>query len=369
MSAFCHVDDAYNQIKNDDIDLDKLAREVNEQKKRNAHDIYRNYRVDQTALERGVAAYNNLQRDGKDKGTDVPHITKGFFSAQGEYSDLTTMYDGNEDSGLLISDIIEQKRPQRKLRIKRKKTTNDILKDMVKNTYYDSVNDMQGLNDNEDHNNDRALEISSISDSNSELSDISDISYLNDESSFDTLISNSYVNSHSKPLSKLKPKKLKKKKRPDSNITLEDIYHEIRLGSKYTQRADEAARNVRRKKAKRCIDYDLQSVDSLESLESGESLLEHINECSRCRDQVVDLIRKSRTTKKSELMDQIVSNMNRSNTSDERSTDLVANSDGNAQVSEENGGYELKEILTVCLIGFLVIIILDLTINYKTRFQ
>ena len=33
---------------------------------------------------------------------------------------------------------------------------------------------------------------------------------------------------------------------------------------------------------------------------------------------------------------------------------------------EDKTTLELKEILTVCLIGFLVIVILDMTINYRT---
>jgi hypothetical protein len=362
MSAFCHVDDAYNLINKEDVDLDKLAREVNDQKKRKAQDIYRNYRADQSTLSRGVAAYNNLQRGGHDKGTDIPHITNGFFSAQGDYSDLTTMYDNQydnqNDTGLLITDIIDKKKqePKRRLRVKRKKnpkTKNDILKDMVKHTYYNSVDDMQGYPEGRSD-----LEISSISDSMSELSDIS---FLDDVSN-DTLISRTYTDSHSKPLSKLKPKKSKK----SEQITLEDIYREIKLGSKYTQRADEVAKNARKKKHKRCIDYDIKSADSLGSLESGESLLEHINDCSRCRDHVVGLIRKSRETKKSDLMGKIVESMG--------SRDITEGTVDNdhsdkLDISEEKDmGFELKEILTVCLIGFLVIIILDLTINYRSRF-
>ena len=34
MTAFCHVDNAYNKINNEHIDLDKHARQVNQSKKK-----------------------------------------------------------------------------------------------------------------------------------------------------------------------------------------------------------------------------------------------------------------------------------------------------------------------------------------------
>jgi len=382
MSAFCHVDDAYNQINHNDVDLDKLAREINEQKKQNARDIYRNYRTDQETLSRGVTAYNNLQRDGYDKETNIPNITQGFFSAQGEYADISSIYDNKNETGLLISDIIDEKKqlPKKNIRVKKKRsnldsnTTNDILKNMISNKYYNNeIEGISKINNNNfssksyDSKDNGDLEISSISDSMSELSDIS---YIHDDESADTLISNPIQYSHSRPLSKMKPKLIKNRQEKDSAITLEDIYREIKLGSNYTQKADETARNVRKKKAKRCIDYDLQSIDSLSSLESGESLLEHINACSRCRDHVIDLIRKNRQNKKSDLMERIVGGMNKTY-DDVKNTDIQDNNIKDNNIKEDMddtnnyGGFALKEILTICLIGFLVIIILDLTINYK----
>jgi len=358
MSAFCHVDDAYNRINNDDVDLDKMARQVNEQKKRKARDIYRNYRTDQATLSRGIDAFNSLSRGGYDKGTDIPQMTQGFFSAQGEYSDITAMYDNKNDGGLLISDIIGDKKSDKKsLLIKRKRkkrmAKKDILKDMAKNTYY-APDDLDNMDN---------LEISTIADS--DLSEISDLSFLDDASS-DTLISNSYGNSYnrsySKPLSKMKTKTPKKSQSKAEQITLEDIYREIKLGSKYTKKADETAKNVRKRNSRKCIDYDLQSIDSLESLESGESLLEHINNCNRCRDQVVDLIRKSRDAKQSKIESMISESEVERDISKKLSTESVK------KTKMDMTGFELKEILTVCLIGFLVIIILDLTINYRSRF-
>ena len=75
---------------------------------------------------------------------------------------------------------------------------------------------------------------------------------------------------------------------------------------------------------KKCIDFDLHSVDSLESLESGESLLGHIRKCKDCKHKVSELVR---THKKKENKFDI---------------------------------YQYKEIMAICLIGFLIILILDL---------
>lgn len=377
MTAFCHVDDAYNPRIKDDVDLDKMAREVNEQKKRNAQDIYRNYRKDTNTLARGVTAYNNIKRDEYDKGTHVPDITQGFFSAQGDYTDLINTLDNQDTSALLISDIIEKKKnpkinnldmnlnypeSKRKLRVKRKNKDTNFLNNVpkantfMKNTINDNANDwaISSISESDDYSADLQLNPDTVS-------ELSDISFLDDKSD-DTLISNIYLNSHSKPLSKIKPKKIN-----EDQITLEDIYREIKLGSKFNQKADEAARNFRKKKAKRCIDYDLQSIDSLESLESGESLLEHINDCERCRNHVVELIRKSKKNRKTELMGQIVEGMNkRTNIIEEElnaSDEVLSNNSMNAA----DNGFDLKELFTICLIGFLVIIILDLTINYKNK--
>jgi hypothetical protein len=394
MSAYCQVDDAYNTGIIDNVDLDKLAREVNEQKKRNARDIYHNYRNDQSTLSRGISAYNNLSRGGNDKGTEIPHMSKGFFSAQGEYSDLTALYDNSNDGGMLISDICEQKgkdeniKPKRKLRVKRKnrtKTKKDILNDMVKNTYYNKK-----YADVENHNNrrDTSLELSSISDSDDSfdrnISEISDISYLDDSSDSDTLITNAFQ-AHSKPISKHKSKKRK------DPITLDDIYREIRLSSKFPSSSHSDKNTSSKSKhnhTKKCIDYDLQSIDSLESLESGESLLEHINYCERCRDHVIGLIRKSRKNKRNDLFsamttnsigsDVTIKNKNKNKNQNDDTIENMVNdiqsssnkSDSQNDIVGENkdaSGLELKEILTVCLIGFLVIIILDLTINYRSN--
>lgn len=112
------------------------------------------------------------------------------------------------------------------------------------------------------------------------------------------------------------------------------------------------------KKSKRhkCIDFDLMSIDSIESLESGESLLHHIRFCNECKMKVLSLIKNKKNDKFNENQ---LSLYNVSNTSPieinvEKQTDFFS-----------FNVPELKEILIVCLIGFLIIIILDLIMRIE----
>jgi len=90
----------------------------------------------------------------------------------------------------------------------------------------------------------------------------------------------------------------------------------IKTKSKYSDKRSSDNPN------KKCIDFDLHSVESIESLESGESLLGHIRKCKDCKHKVSELV-KTHKKKKFDI-------------------------------------FQYKEILAICLIGFLVIIILDL---------
>ena len=90
----------------------------------------------------------------------------------------------------------------------------------------------------------------------------------------------------------------------------------IKTKSKYSDKKSSDNPN------KKCIDFDLHSVESIESLESGESLLGHIRKCKDCKHKVSELV-KTHKKKKFDI-------------------------------------FQYKEILAICLIGFLVIIILDL---------
>lgn len=108
-----------------------------------------------------------------------------------------------------------------------------------------------------------------------------------------------------------------------------------------------------------CEDFDLSSVDSLESLDSGESLLKHIRNCQNCRKKVTDLIKKHTDNKKHTSCIDTDNN-------------IIKDKDINTNIKDKNikkqrTSYfqlpELKEIITICMIGFLIIILLDLLIK------
>lgn len=416
MSTYCQIDDAYSAKITDDVDLDKMAREVNEQKKDAARDIYKNYRDNQTSLTRGITAYNNLNRGSIDSGTEIPHMAKGFFSAQGDYTDLTTMYDENNATGLLISDICKQKvaeqkskrrKPRRNagdntkrqdmknLRVKKRSPTSktsEMMKDIVANTYYSGMA------------HDKSLDLSSISNSSESdamaESDIleaqsaeSDFSISSadltegEPSDTDTLLSVNYnreslntYNNHERHDGQYgqhrqhneRYESHDQRNHAKNDLTMQEIYDEIRSASRVPK-----SRTGHRRK---CIDYDLLSADSLESLDSGESLMDHIRDCERCRDHVIGLVRKNKSKKRytsirkgTSEMARELSSFNPSGTAINSIDNLaIEQYDPNGSVTtaaandEDKTTLELKEILTVCLIGFLVIVILDMTINYRT---
>ena len=69
----------------------------------------------------------------------------------------------------------------------------------------------------------------------------------------------------------------------------DEINKEVITKSKYTKRYEG---HKKKEKRELCHDFDLNSVDSLESLESGESLLEHARKCPECKKKLMDLIKK-----------------------------------------------------------------------------
>ena len=388
MSGYCQIGDAYklqnlqntrnnhntHNIDADDIDLDKLARQVNEQKKQNSRDIYHTHRTNpqheyehnqnhnqnnnqnnnQTHA-KGIDAFRKLKT--YDKGTE-PRPMTGFFSAQGEYSSAAdldnnhahNLYDPT-GSGLSISDV--------KLIVKKKdRKTNPVLR---KNKY-----------DTEAEISDRLI----LSDSQSELSDISDISDVSNLSDISD-ISLSSVPGYSYGLN---PKPKQKTK----TITLEDIYREVKSNNK-NAKPDKAKSNKAMAKLKsnkadkweairpktRCIDHDLQSIDSLESLGSGISLLDHLKDCGRCKARVIELIRKSRADNNriDKNTDRLAENFKHDPIDDGfdqiKENTQAAQPDKTEHDNVEHHTLEIKEILTVCLIGFVVIFILDMAINYR----
>ena len=359
MASFCHFNDTYinKNILSNNTDLDKLAREVNNNKKMRSRDIYNKYRNTQNSLENGIAAYNSLHDAKMDKGTKISPVMDGFFSAQGDYSDLTQQkYDPKDNSGTLISDIYNKKKASQK---KLKKKSKKIIKSKPKFKEESEVDiSLDSPSCDEDPERDHALmmrmEGQMYLDNNSSDSNSSD-----DSSSFSSISwSTQEIDRQVKTKSKFKPKK--------------------------------------KSKRHKCIDFDLRSVESLESLDSGESLLRHIRFCHECKDKVMELIRKHKSDKlhklmkkkhknksshidftESEVKDKVSKNKKSSN--NDKNNKKSSNNDKNNKKSIDNtkvnntestglenidsGNLQFKEIVTIFLIGFIVIILLDLVMK------
>jgi hypothetical protein len=309
MDSYCDINNTYinnnkgilpnNQIQS--RDLEKIARQINNDKRTKTKDVYRQYR-------------NNTKCDSNNSIIVSPHHqssdinmtcfsnnngSSGFYSAQGDY--LENKYQPNNTSGTLIHDINNNN----KISIKHRKSK------------YDDISlDTPSLNCDSDSST----------------------------SSSDSL---------------------------NSSLTwnIKEIDKQIKSKSKFDTK--------KRSKRHKCIEFDLNSVDSLESLDSGESLLRHIRFCTECKDKVIDLIRKNKSNQK--------------NTPDNKLINEIKNLDLNHKIIENMDNYtdenhyiskpkplhekskichspqklesfipEIKEIITVCLIGFLIIMILDL---------
>jgi hypothetical protein len=301
-------------------DLEKLARQINNNKKAKTKDIYQKYR---TNPNNSSHAFSNMIISQADKGTKIlPYYLNGsmgaadfaanipskdtrqgpkqpmsgFFSAQGEYAEFQ-----NKDS-------------------------DDVSK---------------------------AKDISMGSDGII-LDTPSDNSSFNSSNSSDSLSSLSWntkkIDKHIKTKSKFNTKK--------------------------------------RSKRHKCMDFDLDSVDSLESLDSGESLLRHIRICTICKEKVINLIKKHNFDKNEnnrKKCDHIIDSINMisddkeikviKEMKDDKDNKDVKDYKEDKEIKEniieniKNNTYfkipELKEIITVCLIGFLIIIILDLMMRSK----
>jgi hypothetical protein len=191
-----------------------------------------------------------------------------------------------------------------------------------------------------------------------------------------------------------------------------DIDKHIKSKSKFNTK--------KRSKRHRCVDFDLDSVDSLESLDSGESLLRHIRFCKECKDKIMGLIKKhkSHNRKKTITNSEIKSNLKLNEKNNLVSTnekceniiqsvkqlmgsdyknkndqlidglridnfdDLTKNKEDEYinkynEITKDSTSNktantdslvkfpEIRDIITVCLIGFIVIVILDLLMKNK----
>ena len=311
MTSFCHINEAYTNkgIISSDTDLDKLAREVNNKKKLKSRDIYKQYRRSQNDLHDAAQSLNGFFKSGYDKGTEpLPMGENAMMNSPINYAN----YNHKNMSGTLIADICKD-------REKNKSTSRNKFPKIDKTVYFkDSDSDNISLNTPSENS----------SDSSSQSSSFSSISW-------DTKTIN--------------------------------IDKEIKTKSKYN--------NKKKSKRHKCMDFDLDSVDSLESLDSGESLLRHIKYCQECKKKVLELIRKHKTGELKKMNDRYNSKDGGHipTVSEIKHVDtypVTKNHDSKVKKQEEcneddSEYYTLKEIITVCLLGFLIIIILDIVMRNK----
>ncbi|VBB18256.1 hypothetical protein YASMINEVIRUS_719 [Yasminevirus sp. GU-2018] len=381
MDSYCDINNAYtdkgvlinnfNSASTDANSLEKLARQVNSNKKSRTKDVYRQYRKNTVDMAHDAQAFNEFLVNQTDKSVrPTPYFQRsndsgvspsavipdgkagGFYSAQGDY--LENTYRPSSTSGTLIKNIMKEQEIKKEGK-KKKKTPK----------YEDVSLDTPSQKDSE-----------SSDSSNSSSSSFSSITW-------DT----------------------------------REIDKQVKTKAKFDSK--------KKSKRHKCIDFDLDSVDSLESLDSGESLLRHIRFCRECKDKVIDLIRKNKSSHKhlSKLSHNTLHSLSALNTAvggklngvdeskfeynnydlydhvNEPSTEIITERGGdgsrssrgrkqthsvehmnddcsdektnkNVNTSNQKSGQEssmpeIKEIVTVCLIGFLVIMILDLMMRAK----
>ena len=286
IDSYCNVNDAYSSINKNEVSLDHMARQINNNKKKNRTDIYNQFRNSSDQAQKSINAFNNLQLLQNDKDIMINLNNRnegGFYSAQGEYAPYTP----KNKSGTIIK----------------------------KNQIHENGSNM-------------SLSIDTPS--------------YNSNNSIDNSMDNSMDNSRYSL----------------STINTEEIDEHVKTKSKFNKRS-----KFNKIKRHHCIDFDIDSADSLESLDSGESLLKHIKSCQKCKEKVIDLINKHKNSKKCISLSLL----------DNDIVDATPNLQkiSKQQTSKNNlfndsGSFlwlwspEIKEIVTVCLFGFLIIIMLDL---------
>lgn len=297
IDSYCNINDTFSNVNS----LDHMARQVNNNKKKNKTDIYNQFRKASDQTHRSIEAFNNLQLLQNDKDTTINLNNKdgGFYSAQGEYAP----YVPKNKLGTLIKTPSSNPSPG----------SNSGPSYGASYSHIDKNNDES----NDNYNNDASLSIeidTPSCDSNYSLSTIS----------------------------------------IDSTISTEEIDKHIKTKSKFDKKS-----KINKIKRHHCIDFDIDSVDSLESLDSGESLLKHIKSCKKCKEKVIDLINKH---KNSMCIDNVKMNQYKiqHNPESEIGSKLGSKKDSSEGFLTMMWSPEIKEIVTICLFGFLIIIMLDL---------
>lgn len=307
--AYCHVNDAFNadHLNND---LDVMARKVNDNKRLKNNDIYKSFRKNNAYLNsNGCDTLVDSPDDPSDglngmNGSvgSVGRCVDGFYTRQGEYMNNNPLIMADKES-----------------RIKELKMEKNI-KGIHDNTY-------RGV----DHSEAISLDTPSDVDSDSFSSD------------------------------------------EKNTISTDEIKNEVIAKSKYTKNyCGKNQMNVHLEKRHigkrdKCYDFDLISVDSLESLESGESLLEHAHKCYDCKKKLMDLIKKNHKKEKKEKNKHYREpNINLTKPPvhlNNRSVDMDVKPRRQKNMEVVYDYMELKNILIVCMIGFMIIVLMDIIIR------
>lgn len=348
MDSYCDINNAYtgkgvlinkfDHVDDNIYSLEKMARQVNSDKRSKTKDMYHQYRNNVThsnlSSAHGTRQINDFLDNQNDKmirpvqshqKTDIgsayiaPNTSApGFYSAQGDF--MENIYRPTSTSGTLVKNIMNKQ--IKKITKKKKPNYEDISLDTPSQK---DINESDDLSDSESNTK-------SDAESNNVLDNLSN------ESS-DTLIT----------------------------LDTKEIDNQVKIKAKYDSK--------KKSKRRKCFDFDLDSVDSLESLNSGESLLKHIKTCRDCKDKVITLIRKNKAShKKLPKNYDPLSDLSDKEHIGDRKSDYVNQTKNqlneyiNDNISQSgilSNMPEIKEMVTVCLIGFLVIMILDLLMRTK----
>jgi hypothetical protein len=330
-------------------DLEHMARQVNNDKQRRTASNYKNFKTQSSNLNDGIISFNKLKE--RHKHNDKKKIVQnGYFNAQGEYFQIDGRNYG--DSGIHSPNLFGVDQKPNNVPYQEYTPTNmngTLIKDIMKNRG-SSNSVISKLDDSKQHTNKR--------------SNVGD--HLNDDhlkitlSESDNLLISDSESESSNPLNILSNSNLDQDNNDYDNITqlsndltlntnntngtlnTTDIIREIKEKSKY--KVNHTSPDIfngsshdidMNHKGNQCDDFDLDSVDSIESLESGESLLKHIQHCNSCKTKVIELIKRHKHDK-----------LHEKNENGQRGTFS-----------------DMKDLLIVCLIGFLIIIILDFTLG------
>jgi hypothetical protein len=343
IDSYCNINDAFSGGNKHEISLDQMARQINNNKKMNKSDIYNQYRKSSDRAHKSIEAFNNLQSLQNDKNTTLcpDTLDHGFYSAQGEYA---PPYIPKNKSGTMIKNIGTINNQGQEI------LEREILeRENLEQENLEQENLEQGQRSVHRNNFDLSISIDTPSyDSNSVDSSDSNPSYDGD-SRFSL-----------------------------STISTEEIDEHIKTKSRFNKK-NKSNRIYRH----HCVDFDIDSADSLESLNSGESLLRHIKSCHKCKEKVIDLIKKNKNTSTQKCVSfgsdlsaiSLANNMSepgnhriddkkRIYKGKNNGTGTYTGSSTNTSTCTSTWTWlwspETKEIVTICLFGFLIIIMLDL---------